>query len=170
MIALCPQSITTLSSSSLTYVGGNHHNPLHHHYQHDHHDRHHHHQHDHYDQVMLLLNQLALTGEKKMNLKEWLAMIGLEKKKNKKGKNDWSELLSHDELSPPSYRNDWSQLHHHQNHNRGVTGKYNRSFKLWLLWYTQAISVTLAGRELSLGRTLINSVRRISGERNCSGR
>ena len=26
---------------------------------------------------MLLLNQLALTGEKKMNLKEWLAMIGL---------------------------------------------------------------------------------------------
>lgn len=27
-------------------------------------------------EVMLLLNQLALTGEKKMNLKEWLAMIG----------------------------------------------------------------------------------------------
>ena len=44
--------------------------------------------------------------------------------------HDRSELLSHDELSPPSYRNDWSQLHHHQNHNRGVTGKYNRPFKL----------------------------------------
>ena len=35
---------------------------------------------------MLLLNQLALTGEKKMNLKEWLAMIGLEKRKRKKEK------------------------------------------------------------------------------------
>ena len=27
-------------------------------------------------QVMLLLNQLSLTGEKRMSLKEWLAMIG----------------------------------------------------------------------------------------------
>ena len=145
MIALCPQSLTTLLSSSLTFVGGNHHNPLHHHYRHDHHDRHHHHRHDHHDrhhhhrhdhhaQVMLLLNQLALTGEKKMNLKEWLAMIGLEKekekKKKKKGKNDRPELSSHDELSPPLHRSVWSQLHHHQNHNCGVTGKYNRSFKL----------------------------------------
>ena len=93
-----------------------------------------------------------------------------EKRKRKKGKMIGHELLSQNELSPPSYRNDWSQLHHYQNHNRGVTGKYNRSLKLWLLWYTQAISVMLAGRELSLGRTLINSVRRISGERNCSGR
>ena len=100
---------------------------------HDHHDRHHHCQHDHHDQVMLLLNQLALTGEKKMNLKEWLAMIGLkkekEKKKKKKGKNDRPELSSHDEVSPPLYRNDWSQLHHHQSHiHDGVTGKYNCSF------------------------------------------
>ena len=37
---------------------------------------------------MLLLNQLALTGEKKMNLKEWLAMIGLKKKKKEKRKKE----------------------------------------------------------------------------------